>query len=56
MPYGAWGFGLTPSNRECIVPIFALAWGKMIQLIYVNEGRDPILDMDGIYLSEYQDI
>lgn len=30
LPYTAWGFGLTPSNRERIVPIFAFAWDRMI--------------------------
>lgn len=30
LPYTAWGFGLTPSNRERIVPLFAFAWDRLI--------------------------
>lgn len=58
MPYTAWGFGLTPSNRERIVPIFAFAWDRMIQLVYVNEdsATKASLDLDGLYISEVQEI
>ena len=51
IPYIAWGFGLTPSQRESTVPIFAFAWDKLIQLIYVNE-EGTSLEIDGFYLSD----
>lgn len=30
LPYLAWGFGLTPSQREKTVPILAIAWDRII--------------------------
>ena len=30
LPYLAWGFGLTPSQREKTVPILAIAWDRFI--------------------------
>lgn len=51
IPYISWGFGLTPSQRETTVPIFAFAWDKLIQLIYVNE-EGTSLEIDGFYISD----
>lgn len=53
IPYISWGFGLTPSQRETTVPIFAFAWDKLIQLIYVNE-EGTSLEIDGFYISDKQ--
>jgi hypothetical protein len=30
LPYLAWGFGLTPSQRESTFPMLAVAWDKLI--------------------------
>jgi hypothetical protein len=46
-----WGFGLTPSHREKTVPIFAFAWDRVIQLIYINE-EGTSLEIDGFYVFE----
>ena len=58
VPYIAWGVGLTPSNRERTVPIFAFAWDRMIQLVFVNEdsATRATLDHDGLYISQVQEI
>jgi len=50
-PYIDWGFGLTPSHRETTVPIFAFAWDKIIQLIYINQDGTS-LEIDGFFYSE----
>jgi hypothetical protein len=38
IPYVAWGYGLTPQRcPEKSVPLLAVAWDSIIQLIYVDE-------------------
>ena len=32
-----WGYGLTPQERERTLPLMAIAWDKIIQLLYVND-------------------
>lgn len=50
LPYLSWGFGLTPSHREKTVPILAIGWDKVIQLIYINE-EGTCLEIDGVFIS-----
>jgi hypothetical protein len=49
-----WGYGLTPSMREKTIPILAIAWDRIIQLIYVTEEGDGKVsfEMDGFYFSD----
>jgi hypothetical protein len=51
IPYIDWGYGLTPTIRERTMPLMAVAWDRMIQLVYVNEQTNEI-QMDGYYCCE----
>lgn len=53
IPYIDWGYGLTPSQRERTVPILAIAWDRLIQLIYINEQTQTI-ELDGFYYSDHE--
>jgi len=55
IPYLAWGYGLTPSHRDQTVPIFAFAWDRIIQLIYIT-GDGTSLEIDGIYYTDAKEI
>lgn len=55
LPYIDWGYGLTPSHRDQTVPIFAFAWDRIIQLVYItNDGSS--LEIDGIYYTDAKEI
>lgn len=49
--YLDWGWGLTPSHRERTVPILAIAWDRLIQLVYVNQ-EGTSLEIDGFFYSD----
>ena len=51
LPSLDWGFGLTPTMQEKVVPILAVAQDCLIQLVYIDEESNKIV-MDGFYLSE----
>lgn len=53
LPYIDWGYGLTPTVREQTVPICAVAWDQIIQLVYINDHNHTI-EMDGYYCSEHE--
>lgn len=53
LPYVDWGYGLTPSQRDRTVPILAVAWDRLIQLVYINENTQTI-EMDGFYYSDHE--
>jgi len=51
VPLIDWGYGLTPQERERTMPLMAIAWDKVVQLLYVNDDTRTI-EFDGFYLSE----
>lgn len=51
VPYLDWGYGLTPTMQERTVPILAVAWDCLIQLVYIDDETREIV-MDGYYCSE----
>ena len=53
VPYIDWGYGLTPMNRERTLPLMAIAWDKIIQLMYVDDDEQSI-EFDGYYCSEQE--
>ena len=53
VPYIDWGYGLTPMNRERTLPLMAIAWDKVIQLMYVDDEQQTIL-FDGYYCSDQE--
>jgi len=56
LPYVAWGYGLTPSYREKTMPLLAVAWDRLIQLVYITERKDErvTFEMDGYYYTEQE--
>jgi len=48
--YIDWGHGLTPHHQDSTVPIMAMAWDKLIQLVYIDESNASI-EIDGFYYS-----
>jgi len=57
VPYIDWGSGLTPTYRDSVYTILAIAWGKTLQLaIYmdIEEEGDPgeRLIFDGFYVCD----
>jgi hypothetical protein len=52
IPYVAWGYGLTPIKcREKTVPLLAVAWDSIIQLIYIDEDSNDV-GCDGFYYTD----
>jgi len=48
----SWGEGRTPGNKQSMA-LLAIAWGKVIQLTYVNAGNHFFV-RDGFYCSEQE--
>ena len=48
-----WGYGLTPQERERTLPLLAIAWDKVIQLLYVNDQTNQ-LEFDGFYCTDQE--
>ena len=46
-----WGYGLTPTERERTLPLMAIAWDKIVQLLYVDDHKRTLV-FDGYYCSE----
>lgn len=51
VPYLDFGYGHSPSKQEYTVPILAIAWDCLIQLVYFDEN-EIVVKMDGFYCSE----
>ena len=51
VPLIDWGYGLTPCERERTMPLMAIAWDKVVQLLYVNDDTRT-LEFDGFYCSD----
>ena len=54
-PNFSWGYGLTPSNKSKTMPLLAIAWDHIIQLVRVEENdvnSRPRLLFDGYYCSD----
>ena len=55
IPTLAWGYGLTPSDRNQSRPLLAVAWDKVVKLMIVNdETRDLELETCGFYCSDFE--
>ena len=59
VPYLDWGGALTPTFRDRVYPVLAIAWGRTIQLaVYSNQQEvcqgleNPKLQLDGFYICE----
>ena len=51
LPSIDWGHGLTPQEREQTRPLMAIAWDRVVQLLYLNEEK-KCLEYDGYYCSD----
>ena len=51
VPYLDFGYGHSPSKQEYTVPMLAIAWDCLIQLVYFDEN-EIVVKMDGFYCSE----
>jgi hypothetical protein len=47
-PYLAWGYGKTPASKDQTIPILAIAWGGVIQLV---SAVNTVVKTDGYYYS-----
>jgi hypothetical protein len=54
VPYLDFGFGLTPGKQEYSVPILAIAWDNLVQLVYFDELAGNEVKMDGFYVAEQE--